>query len=713
MSAQESTQAPDVPPAAPPAQGLPQPARQAAWLRGPTVGPAAGPPPILTGPPTAGRLFQALHRRWLLALALALLGGGLMGAGLWKLVPVRFTAETWLQVRPEGHGTDPAAAARFQKTQALILKSPGVLTAALQRPDVAAVAVARSGRDPLAWLDGILTVDAERTGVIRVQAAGVDPEETSLVLRAVVRTYLQDQADQRQAALGQLREAYARGDKELREKKERLAALDNPRLPAAEKDLQQARFDLQKAQVELNLQQAQEKHVAEMPAPEEAVLAALKEDPIGRDLLADLARVESQIQTILRVSVLGEKDPNLKDFLKERDAVRKKLDRRRSAVLPGVEQQVRARARADLDGGLVRLRTRVASLEEMKKSLEAEVRGLTPDAAEVRTLREEIASRQESQNKLGAEVQAAQLEQAAGGGVNWRGESEMRISEDGRERLRAAVSGSAGIGMLLALAVAWREVRKGVVFRAGEVAGGLGIPLVGSVPAVPARVLTTDQPPRGRDAGHQGRLTEAVDALRTLLLRGAAGQPQVAMITSAVGGEGKTTLAGQLASSLARAWRKTVLIDGDMRKPAAHLRFGLPLEPGLSEVLRGEVEIADALQPTSEGRLWVLPAGHWDAHAVGALAQDAPARLLGLLKEQYDFIVLDAPPVLPVADALLLSQHADAVLLAILGGTSRLPAVHAARQRLAALDVPLLGAVAIGLDGDLGAMDVHYPAKAS
>jgi succinoglycan biosynthesis transport protein ExoP len=707
MSAQESTQAPDVPQAAPPA------------LRA-IVGPTAGPPPILTGPPTVARLLRALHRRWLPALALALLGGGLMGAGLWKLVPVRFTAETWLEVRPEGRGADPAAAARFQKTQAQVLKSPGVLTAALHRPDVAAVAApsrhrglpqaAAGGRDPLAWLDGMLTVDADRPGVLRVQAVGVDSEEIALVLRAVIRTYLQEQADQRQAALDQLREVYARGDKELREKKERLAGLDNPRLPAAEKDLQQARFDLQKAQVELNLQLAQEKRVAEMPAPEEAVLAALKEDPTGRDLLADLARVENQIQTILRISVLGDKDPHLKDFLKEREAVRKKLDRRRSAVQPAVEQQVRARARADLDGVLGRLRARVASLGEMKNNLEAEVRRLAPDASQVRTLREEIASRQEAQNKLGAEVQAAQIEQAAGG-VSWRGESEMRTSEDGRERLRAAVSGSAGIGLLLALAVAWREVRKGVVYRAGEVAGGLGIPLVGSVPAVPARVLTADRPPRARDAGRQGRLTEAVDALRTLLLRGAAGRPQVALITSAVGGEGKTTLAGQLASSLARAWRKTVLIDGDMRKPAAHLRFGLPLEPGLSEVLRGEVEIADALQPTSEGRLWVLPAGHWDAHAVGALAQDAPARLFGLLKEQYDFIVLDAPPVLPVADALLLSQHADAVLLAILGGTSRLSAVHAARQRLAALDVPLLGAVAIGLEGDLGVVDVHYPAS--
>jgi succinoglycan biosynthesis transport protein ExoP len=696
MSAQESTQEAGIPSAAPPAPR-------------PVVRPAAGPPPILTGPPTAGGLLQALRRRWLAALVLGLLGGGLMGAVLWKLVPVRYTAETWLQVRLDGPQADPAAAARFQKAQALVLKGPGVLTGALHNPDVAVVAAARGGRDPLAWLDRILTVDAERAGVLRVQAVGDHPEEVALLLRTVVRLYLQQQAEQRQGTLEQLQETFARGARQLREKKDRLAALDNPRLPAAEKDLQQARFDLKKAQVELSLLLAQEKQIAGLPAPEEAVLAALKEDPAGRDLLADLARVESQIQTILRISVQGEKDPSLNDFLKEREAVRKKLERRRSAVLPAVEQQVRARARAELDASLARQRARVASLEELTANLETEVRSLGADAAEVRGLREEVASRQEAQNKLGAEVQAARREQASSGGVSWRGESDILMSADGRERLRAAVSGSLGLGLLMALAVAWREVRKGLVFRAGEVADGLGLPLVGSLPAVPARVLDPHRPPRPRDAGRQGRLTEAVDALRTLLLRGAAGRPQVVLITSAVGGEGKTTLAGQLASSLARAWRKTVLIDGDMRKPAARLRFDLSLEPGLSEVLRGEVEIADALLPTSEGRLWVLPAGHWDAHAVQALAQDGPAVLFGRLKEHYDVIVLDAPPVLPVADALLLSQHADAVLLTVLGGTSRLSAVHAARQRLAALDVPLLGAVAIGLDGDLGGMDVRYP----
>ena len=127
------------------------------------------------------------------------------------------------------------------------------------------------------------------------------------------------------------------------------------------------------------------------------------------------------------------------------------------------------------------------------------------------------------------------------------------------------------------------------------------------------------------------------------------------MITSAAGGEGKTTLASQLARQVYPGqglWRKTLLVDGDLRNPAAHKVFDLPLEPGLCELLRGEANAADVVKPTLLSRLWLLPAGHWDAHAIQALAQDDVRGKLEQLKEHYDFIIIDSCPVLPVADAL-------------------------------------------------------------
>jgi capsular exopolysaccharide synthesis family protein len=244
-----------------------------------------------------------------------------------------------------------------------------------------------------------------------------------------------------------------------------------------------------------------------------------------------------------------------------------------------------------------------------------------------------------------------------------------------------------------------------------EIAQGLGLRLLGTVPALPARArraaVTGSASPA--DVAWQGRLTEAVDALRTLLLKAAGEGPHVVMVTSALGGEGKTSLAGQLAVSLARAWRKTLLIDGDVRKPAAHQLFNLPVEPGLCEVLRGEMEPADVVKATSISRLWLMPSGHWDSHAVQALAQEGSSALFDQLKEQYDFILVDSSPVLPVADALVLGQHVEAVVLAVRCGASRLPAVYAAHHRLGTLGIPVLGAVVIGADKGLGSLEFSYP----
>ena len=87
------------------------------------------------------------------------------------------------------------------------------------------------------------------------------------------------------------------------------------------------------------------------------------------------------------------------------------------------------------------------------------------------------------------------------------------------------------------------------------------------------------------------------------------------MVTSAVGSEGKTSLAVLLAFSPARAWQRTLLIDANLCRPAIHRVFGLPAEPGFAEVLRGEGVLEQVIQSTPVSRLWVLPAGRLDDHA--------------------------------------------------------------------------------------------------
>ena len=175
----------------------------------------------------------------------------------------------------------------------------------------------------------------------------------------------------------------------------------------------------------------------------------------------------------------------------------------------------------------------------------------------------------------------------------------------------------------------------------------------------------------------------------------------VVMVASAIKGEGKTSVACHLATSLARAGRKTILVDGDLRSPACHRVFDVPIGPGLCDMLRGEISFEDAVP--LRGRTEGQPVGPAEAGrsrsplAVQALARDGLQSLLGELKRRYDFVVVDSAPVLLVADSLLVGQSVDAVIFSVMREVSRLPMVYTAYERLAALGVRMLGAVVTGV----------------
>src|SRR5262249_7353416 len=122
------------------------------------------------------------------------------------------------------------------------------------------------------------------------------------------------------------------------------------------------------------------------------------------------------------------------------------------------------------------------------------------------------------------------------------------------------------------------------------------------------------------------------------------------LVTSAVGGEGKTSLANHLATSLARSGQKTLLIDGDLRRPMVHGLYDQPRSPGFCELVRGECVSKDVAHQTPVDNLWVMTAGGFDDHALAALAQSPARSVLDKLREEFDFVVIDSAPLLPVAD---------------------------------------------------------------
>ena len=239
---------------------------------------------------------------------------------------------------------------------------------------------------------------------------------------------------------------------------------------------------------------------------------------------------------------------------------------------------------------------------------------------------------------------------------------------------------------------------------ADDVPADLGLRVVGALPILPSRASRGGATARAEKDQHwQTLLLESIDATRTMLVHAARTEShRVVMIASAVGGEGKTSLASHLATSLARSGSKVLLVDADLRRPSIHRIFDLPVGAGLSEVLRSEVDVADVINDSAIEDLKILTAGYCDQKTIRILSQGGLGALFAQFKEQFDFVIVDSSPILPVADALIIAQQVDAVLFSDFSRhVVARPKVSAAIQRLESLGVRIFGAVVTGGNGGL------------
>jgi non-specific protein-tyrosine kinase len=204
--------------------------------------------------------------------------------------------------------------------------------------------------------------------------------------------------------------------------------------------------------------------------------------------------------------------------------------------------------------------------------------------------------------------------------------------------------------------------------------------------------LVTVQDPRAPTA-------EAFRTLRPTLLVSAAQQNvRVIIVASPTAGEGKTTTAANLGVVMAQADRRTMILSADLRKPRVHEFFGLPNERGLSDVLAGRLGAMDALRRSGVENLWLMPSGPIPAQPAEQLQSMAMKELLAEQRGLVDFILLDCPPILAVADTLGLAAYADGVLLVANAGSTTIDAAEQARERLHQVGAKVLGCVLNDLD---------------
>lgn len=192
----------------------------------------------------------------------------------------------------------------------------------------------------------------------------------------------------------------------------------------------------------------------------------------------------------------------------------------------------------------------------------------------------------------------------------------------------------------------------------------------------------------------QSPRAESFRQLRTnLQFANVSGQAKTILITSSLPGEGKSTTATNLAIALAQGGQSVCLVDADLRRPSIHEYLGLDRNVGLTTALVGDADVAELLQPWGDGHLYVLASGQIPPNPSELLGSASMKRLVLRLEETFDAVVIDAPPLLPVTDAAVLSQHVGGVVLVVGSEKVKRQDLQKSLNALALVEAELLGIV--------------------
>jgi polysaccharide biosynthesis transport protein len=689
------------------------------------LGPAADP---MAGGLDYVRILHALRRRWLLALALGLVLGGLAGVATWLFLPRGFEAVAWLRVRDKsgmfmGGGRDSAEYEAYRKTQVQLIKSPFVLTSAMRRPGIANLGTFVDQEDPIGYLMANIQVGMPgESEVVQIRLRGENAKEITQIVNAVTQSYLNDVVNKEKAERLQRRDALERKYKEnMAEVRTSLDTYHNlartlgtadssevatqrslllDHLGTLRAQLNHAQHDLTIIDAELAIIDAKDRGELslEQALPEETIDALLMRDPSFAELRERLAGIEESLSFQTERSARGKNDPAVRRLESMRDAMLRRLEERKEELRPQIVAQFAMDSTSRRTGSaadspvVLRMRREILArqLEQTSKEFDrvaTEVKALGAANADLMARKQEIEQLMKVTDQMGMQLNATEIDVSMPNRVELIEEASVPEGNDQLFRtMLAALAAAGGLGFGVASAVAFEYLRDRVS-TPEEISQRVGLRVIGTVPRIS----------RSRKKPNDGHVAECVDGIRAVISQTGREAPKVILVTSAVEHEGKTTFAAQLAASLARAGRRTLILDGDLRHPNVHLALGLDLRSGFPELLRAEIAKDEAIQPSTIDGLFAITGGTCDYAAITALSRPETATIVKGLRESFDHVVIDAGPVLAFADVLLLGQLSDVALVVTMRDVSRVPLVTSAVDRLRSVGIRVLGTVVNGV----------------
>lgn len=555
-----------------------------------------------------------------------------------------------------------------------------------------------------------LTVDLDGE-VLLLSHRGPNPEDCRAILEAVIASYqefldetyrnvnddtlkqITQKAAQLQDQIQRLGEQYQTfmESKPLLWKRSDGASLYEERLS----NIESRRSELAIEQAELDSRMAMLRRAVQEGEDREMLLAMIESLPDGEQGSAlrpegqqqgALAMERELLPLTLREQTLledyGAGHPDVK-------AVRRQIDMTREfyQMVAKIEGDSRLAEAGESESAqtLDPVEVYLAEMERTRKSLEATERALADLAQKEQDRAKQLHSHEFRERQLSGDLARAEefyetlITQLQGvditkdlGGYQTSVLTPPQIGYRVAPQLASSITPVAILGLLAGLGLVYVAEITDKRFRTPEdIRRQLGLPVVGHVPFHTSR----DSDPQDAEAldpslcvVHRPRsvYAEAYRGVRTALYFSAQGeQHKVIQITSPSAGDGKSTLAANLAASIAKAGNRVVLVDADLRKPRQHRLFRVPHETGLAAVISGKAELADALQNSGVDGLQILPCGPVPSDPSELLTSPRFAELLELLRSKFDFVIVDTPPLLVVTDPSVVAPRVDGVLLTI------------------------------------------------
>jgi len=357
-----------------------------------------------------------------------------------------------------------------------------------------------------------------------------------------------------------------------------------------------------------------------------------------------------------------------------------------------LSEQNLAALKADLD----QTQTHEKELRDLLSKEDKQTIGLGQKELAIQDLQEELGFTKEMYDRVARRIQEFKMERKRPARISSGYDADVGGIVDKRVKLTvAAVFGSIACGMLLAFL---RDKADRSFRTPDDVARRSGLRIIG----------TTTSTRTVKPAGISDQIAADYQSIRANLgLLEGNGMPGTLVVTSPGMREGKTTLAANLAISISKSGKRVLLIDGDMRNPCIASLLGLPKgSRGLQDVLLGRKGIHEAIYSMPSSGLHVLAAdSHNTDNAFELLASSVTVQRLSEIGQGYDHVIIDTPPVLAFADALIWAKFADGVILTCFAGLTTSPNLKKAKERLARINANVLGTVLGNVEVD----DSYHP----